>query len=282
MLIPYDRAGSFCVLTFAMDESADGQRKKVFVVGGFLGTPERWFDAERYWEARVKMDGLSYFHTGDCIKLSGEFEEWKTRYGKAEARRKANELLDDLKSIVKASQLQFACLVVPIADYAEVMAEPDGARVLESDPYLAAYREIIYRIARISGNSSNPRTVAYLFDEHTKAAQLVAGWSAFKSRHPVAAAFMGTIAPLDDKTSPCIQIADLIAHSTRKTYEERIDKNANDMTYMEEWKPMALWLTCWDKAYLREVVSYSVAVAEGKMMSAEREWDHMTTRSEGQ
>ncbi len=257
-----------------MDESADGQRKKVFVVGGFIGTKEHWVDVEGAWESRVKRDGLDYFRTSDCIKLTKEFEKWVSRYGKKEARRMANELFDDLKILLKSTELQFACLVVPMADYAEIAAEPEGRRVLDPDPYFSAYGELVYRIARIVGDSPDRDMVAYLFDEHSKAERLSARWSDFKHRHPRAAAHMATIAPLDDKVSPCIQIADLIAHNTRETFEDQMDRNDENMASLEEWKPMVLWLARWDKVYLREMVSTSIAVAEGRAHISERDWDH--------
>ena len=264
------REGEFFVWSISLDDSADGQRKKIFVVAGFLGDSEDWFEVERLWEKRIKSEGLSYFRATECYSLTGEFIKLVKQYGAPTARDKSGVLLDDLKLLIKSSNLQAFCLGVSIDDYKTVRDEPNGHLVLEQDPYIQAHKMLIYAVARVVRASESPSPVAFCYDEHSKAAMLQKDWAKFKENHPMAAECMATLMPLDDKTTPAVQAADLIAHSTKRYFENRIDKNipiqragsAVELAELAEWARSLCRVWFWEKNQLREFVSACVEVYE--------------------
>ena len=127
-----------------LDDSADHGRKTVFSVGGFVADSEKWFEFERHWERALKQAGVDYFRTYDCTNLQGEFQKKLVDvHGLTTARVIADALLADLKQIIATSDLFGFCLAVLMDDYRQVASEPDGAIVLNSDPYVYAHYQLI-------------------------------------------------------------------------------------------------------------------------------------------
>ena len=118
-----------------MDDSADQKRERIFVVAGFLGQSEVWFETGRHWKARLEKEGLDYFRATECHSLTGEFEKLK-KHGLDKARDIRDEMLSDLWSIVKAANLLGFCFLEPTPDYNEVLSEPYSEYVFEKDPYV--------------------------------------------------------------------------------------------------------------------------------------------------
>jgi hypothetical protein len=81
--------GNSLVFSISVDDSTDGQREKIFVVAGFLGDSQDWFEVERLWEKRVKEDGLSYFRATECFGLTGQFNELVRNTGLGRPEKKA-------------------------------------------------------------------------------------------------------------------------------------------------------------------------------------------------
>ena len=261
------------MFSISLDDSHDGQKKKIFVVGGFLGDSADWFEVERHWEKRVKDEELAYFRATECFSLRGEFQRLVTKYGAVQARKKSEVLLEDLKLIIKASNLRAFCLGISIEDYIAVRDEPDGHLVLQDDPYMHAHEVLIYDVARVVCASPYRSPVAFSYDEHNKAAALQGGWASYKERHPLAAECMATLMPLDDKKVPALQAADLIAHTTKRYFEFRIDNNLPmqragsevELAELKEWARQICRVWFWDKEHLREIVRDSVESVQKRL-----------------
>jgi len=252
------RKGKYCVFTFNMDDSADANRQKVVVVAGFVGDSSEWFDVERHWEERIHLEGLEYFRTTE-FRMS-----LKRKYGPQEGRERADGLLLDLKLIVKASNLEAFGLGVLMQDYIAVREEITDS-VLESDPYIHAHEHLIYQVAEAACAHPQKHGVAFIYDQHDKAKFLQAQWDEFKARNPLVSECMTTLAPMDDKTTPAIQVADLMAHTTKLYFEDRIDKelplvtfnSEKDMGPLQEWAKRLKSLIFWDKKFLRLMIQYN-------------------------
>jgi hypothetical protein len=53
--------------SISIDDSTDGLKKKIFVVAGFLGDSEDWFEVERHWEKELKMRGSRIFEPQNVL-----------------------------------------------------------------------------------------------------------------------------------------------------------------------------------------------------------------------
>jgi hypothetical protein len=246
-----------------MDDSADQKRIKIFVVAGLLGHSEDWFETERHWKMRLAKSGIAYFRTSNFSSLSdGGFRELVLKHGGETARKIANELFEDLKLILKSSNLAVSALGVLMKDYKKVLAEPDGSRVLQSDPFVHAHQQIICKMASIALETIDQRCIAFLYDQTNKAAAMQGAWDVFKERNPLTAQCMGVLSPLDDKVFPCIQMADIIANATKRMFEKKIDSGTPlrrisdrvELEAMSEWANRLGWIGFWDETYLRIMV----------------------------
>jgi hypothetical protein len=259
LLFPNDRSGQ--LLAFYMDDSADAKRQTVFVVAGIIADSEVWFEVERHWTRRLTDEGLSYFRATEFNSLTGEFRKLVAKFGPAEARRIATSLVADLKLIIKSANVSAFCFIGPLAPYRTVQATEYGAFVLQGDPYIQAHELIIFNVARSCAQNGVKPPVAYVFDEHSKAKELMSKWAEFKEHHPICAPWMGTLTAADDKRCPAIQMADLMANTTKRAFETIRSDSTAGLAELEEWRSILDWVAYWDEGYLRALVDASIDVA---------------------
>ena len=248
------------MLGFYMDDSADAERKTVFSVAGFIGEGKDWFDVERHWGARLAREGLDYFRTYDCINLQGEFQrKLVDRHGLTTARVIADAVLNDLKQIVATSNIYAYCLGVLMDDYLLVASEPDGEIVLDKDPYVFAHLQQIGLVLDEVHRFPRREIVAFLYDDHSKAALLGNSWSRFKDCNPNYAKSAGIFEPLDDKLHIPIQVADLLAHTTTRTFQQWPSDPDAAKSRLKDWLQSHLMQVAYANAeYLRLLVTENV------------------------
>jgi hypothetical protein len=255
------KKGAFCVFGCYIDDSAD-HKNTVFSVAGFVGESDVWFDVERHWERALKHAGVDYFRTTDCVNLlGGEFQRLADIHGLTTARVIADALLADLKQIIATSDIYAFSTAVLLEDYQQVLSEPDGAVVLYPDPYVFTHYQFIGVVLEEFLKSKRSEIRAFLYDESSKTYLMQAGWEGFKKENPNWAKYAGTLAPLDDKVSIPIQIADLLAYTTTKVYASASVEEAKNRgdKYLKSWlKGNLMRVVYCDAKYLRALVAENI------------------------
>lgn len=243
------------MLAFSMDESTDRKQEKLYVVAGFLGRPGEIWEAERHWSKRVRKEGIEYFRTNEYNTLTGEFAKLVCQSGREAARTRADELLEELWLIVKSVNIAGFCFLGPIPAYETVRAEPYSEYIYEKDPYIQVHQHLIYSVAyHVCENFKALGPVAFAFDEHCKSASLLSRWEDQKARSPIASQCMGTLAPLDDRKSPAIQMADLLANTAKRVFENQMHNPKAGVEALNRICGQSLeWLAAWNEDYLREL-----------------------------
>lgn len=252
------RRGEFLIVGLDLDDSADHKRTIVFSVGGFLGYPGEWFELERKWETRVKDDGLSYFRTADYASMGlgwgGEFDKLVDKHGLTTARVIADALVKDLKALIHKHKMAAFCLAVLMPDFRKVVSKLKRIP-FHKDPYIFAHHQLIGLVAEDVLKMKAPPVVAVAYDENSKSAELQRSWVPFKEANPTWGEALGTLAPLNDKLNPAIQIADLIAHTTTDTFRSRHKDPSAGIAELREWLPMLRRVAYVDEKYLRKVLA---------------------------
>lgn len=242
-----------------IDDSADHGRKTVLSIGGFVGEPEKWFDVERHWDRALKHAGVDYFRTYDCVNLQGEFQKKLVDvHGLTTARVIADALLEDLRQIAATSDIYAFSTAVLMEDYRRVLNEPDGAIVLNPDPFIYGHYQFIGLVLDEFLKFDRFEICAFLYDECSKAALMQAGWEGYKKENPNWARHAGTLAPLDDKVHIPIQVADLLAYTTTKVYASASLEEAKirGEQHLKTWlKKHLIRVAYCDAEYLRAVVA---------------------------
>ncbi len=242
-----------------IDDSADHGRKTVLSVAGFVGDSETWFDIERHWGRALKGAGVDYFRSYECINLEGEFQRKLVDvHGLTTARVIADALLADLKQIVATSDIYAFSTAVLMEDYRQVLSEPDGAIVLNRDPFIYAHYQLIGLVLDEFLKYPRFEVCAFGYDESSKAALMQSGWEGFKKENPNWGKHAATLFPVDDKRCIPIQTADLLAYTTTKVYASVTVEQAKEHgeKYLKSWlNKHIIRVTYCDAEYLRRIVA---------------------------
>jgi hypothetical protein len=245
-----------------MDDSADHGRKTVFSVGGFVGESGDWFEFNRHWDRALKRVGVDHFRAYDCINLEGEFRRKLVDiHGLTTARVIADALMPELKQIIATSNIYAYSLAVLMEDYRKVLAEPDGAIVLNPDPFISSHYQFIGLVLADFVEAPRFEVCAFLYDETSKAKLMQSGWDGYKEANPNWARHAATLGPMDDKTNSSIQAADLLAYTTTKVYESVPISEARTraQNLLKAWLPRQLIRVVYcDAGYLRSLVAANI------------------------
>src|SRR6267142_2451141 len=136
-----------------LDESADRERKHVFVVAGYLARQREWTEIERQWMLRLERENnpqpMKYFKSSECQRLTGEFARFrdKHKYPPPQGRIAANNVRDDLLGIMKSSRAVGFSVGVLLKDYRSIRRNARAKKVLPADPYLETYFQSMIQIA---------------------------------------------------------------------------------------------------------------------------------------
>jgi len=221
--------------------------------------PKSWFDLERHWDRALKHAGVSYFRTTECVNLlDGEFQRLADAHGLTTARVIADALLKDLKQIIATSDIYAFCTAVLMEDYRQVLSEPDGAIVLNPDPYIYAHYQFIGLVLAEFLKFERFEVCAFLYYETSKARLMQDGWEGYKKENPNWARHAGALAPLDDKLHIPIQVADLLAYTPTRVYASASVEEAKlrGEQHLKSWlKGHLIRVTYCDAEYLRAVVA---------------------------
>lgn len=210
------------VLKSYLDESSDGGNKEVFCVGAILANEVQFPPMENAWLERLRVpDDIPYFHASACNGVHEPFFKLRSKYG-ADAQAVVDQLRIDLESILLLHPWVGFGLGVHIPDYREVWEKnSDAKKLYEEDPTQAAYQQMFFEITKSAQSYSKDCQISFIVDNSTYSGRIADAFEATKINHPDLAASMTTIAPLDDKITPSLQMADLIASVYRKFFLER-------------------------------------------------------------
>ena len=122
----------------SIDDSADKNREKVIISALLLGDSEQWRTLVRPLKVLLAENGMEYFKSSECGRLDGQFRQFRNelKYPKPKGREAADGIRDELDQIIKRSEVVGLGVIVPVAVFNTVYAEPQYAAILSShDPY---------------------------------------------------------------------------------------------------------------------------------------------------
>lgn len=232
----------------AMDESADKEREHVFVVAGYLARQYDWIEIERQWTLRLDQESdprpMQYFTSSECMHLTGEFARFKDvrKYPKPRGREAAKRVRNDLMEIMKNASVGGFAFGLPMKVYRAVRRSARARKVLHSDPYVDMYTMTMIIIAGeledeyLEGVWPARETVAYLCDGHNKSADVQRIYDDLKNNNPNCARWMGSLSYMDNKKSPALQAADLLAAQCKDVLLEEFAKPRDDRRLRDTFK----------------------------------------------
>lgn len=235
-----------------LDESSDEKRKDVFCVGVLLTDEKHLQEIQDAWVRRLKTpDDIEYFRTS-CVKgVHKPFFKLRRKYGPT-AQSVTNKIRADLEAILISSTWIGFGIGILVSEYQEAWnSTPIVRRFFEKDPVEAAYSSIMLEVARAVRKNAHGHRVAYFIDESTYSDKIIAAFKATKINHPVIAKSMATIAPLDDKITPPLQMADLVASVIKDVFLHWLKMGRpKDVPLDTRWRNNIHLIGTWDKECL--------------------------------
>jgi len=199
------------------DESADEKCERAFCIGAIIAGGHHWKLIQEEWKKR--LNGLDYFSTKDHRALGGPFQKLIRECGSLNAARKrADAIRADLEDVLLSVDWWGGFgVVVPIADYRAIFHTSPFARHIYKDrgtPTVPAYSQMMFQIARTVRRETPGQRVAvgFYIDKSSDAEKIQNAHGAIKINHPtIGKSLVDPPVPLDDKLTPALQAADLLA-----------------------------------------------------------------------
>jgi hypothetical protein len=245
-----------------LDESSDEKRQQVFCVGGIIASAHHWAVIQKEWVKR--LDGIDYFSTKDWRSLGGPFRKLLRVHGSAAAARKvADKIRADLEDILLSVDWWGGFgLGVVISDYkdAEHVTPSVGLFFDGNDPTVPAYQQMMYQIARKARQQTPQQKIAVSFfiDESNYSERIQAAHAGIKINHPVIGRSLLTPpVPLNDKFTPALQAADLVAGIVKDGFLDWIRRGRprEEITLDKKWiGHFAEHIGIWDKSHTLRTV----------------------------
>lgn len=199
------------------DESADEKCEQAFCVGAIIAGAPHWALIQDEWKKR--LNGLDYFSAKDHRTLGGPFQKLIRECGSLNAARKKAELiragLEDV--LLSVDWWGGFGIVVPIADYREIFHTSPFARHIYKDrniPTVPAYSQMMFQIAFTARRETPGQEVgvAFYIDKSSDERKIQDAHRAIKIIHPtIGESLVAPPVALDDKVTPALQAADLLA-----------------------------------------------------------------------
>jgi len=207
-----------------IDDSADEKQEVVMVAGALMGTQKQCNELWRKWSACLRRHGIRYFKSSEYNRLDGQFERFHdaAKYPKPAGRDAARLIRDDLDAIVKQSSVLGIASVWPLPAYRTVVEEYRLAEKLNPDPFSAAMQSVMRECALVArdqlmrGKNEKANVVAFVCDDTDRAAQYAKAYAEFKAMNLLIQDALGGMVHLDDKKTPPLQAADMVASIGRE------------------------------------------------------------------
>jgi hypothetical protein len=243
------------LLSSYLDESADQKKKEALCIAGILIREDNLARIQEQWIERLRVAGIPYFHYTECKGLHGEFFSYRRKYG-TEAHQRADAVLEDLEGILLSASWGGFSAGVLVSEYMGILHDiPASKHIFREDPTEALYGQMLYEIARQVRRNAKGFQVAYFIDESSDFSKIYDMFEGTKANHPVIGRTMKTIAPLDDKDVPALQMADLFTGRIREGFIAWLKSGRPDNPIMDaKWNKHIEPTWIWDREHMIRLI----------------------------
>jgi hypothetical protein len=216
--------GRFVMIgTAYLDDSADANQSVAFVAAGFFCVDPEWKRLRREWRRILKPHGIRYFRATDCRNLQGGFANLKEKWGEARARQIADRIRQQLADLVENSGLLIGFgFGINMHDFWEVDAMPEARACTQwmrecHDYQTYAFRNMFCKITHtVMRLTTDENYLIFICDDSTHQRKIRRGFERVKKKYPELGERMLSLAPMDDKKIPELQMADFMADVARE------------------------------------------------------------------
>lgn len=254
-----------------IDDSKDQFQQDIVTAGAVIGAHGDWPHISQSWKARLRRDRLKYFRSTDYYSLRGEFELFRdpVKYPKPSGSNTAKALRDDLEKILRNAPVVGVGVAIPIKMYREFRESvPGAAQKFGSDIFYSALQTIMIECGWIVrdqlplGKNGKPNRLSFIYDKDERAAFYGALFDDFQQRNPIIGESMNGLVGMDDKTTPAVQSADMMASLTKELVSPllpMLNAKGSASTHTQGTAPRlqgtAYKIICWDWNWMETLLA---------------------------
>jgi hypothetical protein len=245
------KKGALAMLGMYLDDSKDGLQQVAVVSAGLVGTKIQWEQFWAAWNKRLKQDDIDYFKHKECHNLTGQFKKFRSLGPIPVARSAAEVIKNDLRGVIRSFGLSAFGVAVAMPDW-NALRDAPGSRDFFSHPYETAMQSVMFETIKHVRRSH--QVIHFWHDDGNDFPRLYEAYLDFKKKNPKIMKHVGGLRPLDDKITPPLQAADLIANEARKLASEWVTTRA--LPELSKLKACIPVVSVWDKDRLWSLYQY--------------------------
>lgn len=239
-----------------IDDSADRNREKVVISAALIANAQDWQGLRKSWRERLDQDELVYFKSSHCRTLNGQFHKFRSD---PQGKHKADRVAEDLDAIIKGRKILGVSCIIPVPLWKQLQADPEYAPVVADDPYMWAVQTVWMLCAQAMLKMGRGNIITFAHDNSDNFAFMHGLYKLFKQRNPKFGRVMAEFIPLDDKTNPPIQAADVAASVTQQLAVEWIDESLKPELKLKRLEESMYQIARWDEKFARLALNESLA-----------------------
>lgn len=257
-----------------IDDSKDRGANRVVVCAGFVAQLDRWSAFRRDWRRVCVDSGIEYYKSSECFSVNGQFKQFRTGpYADDKSRDHAQLIRGQLQEVVRQHvNLRGIGIAVDVPLYRHYQELPGAGDVLPVNPYKAALGSVMLQTVRYLKRIAKFPMVAFVHDDGDDFPEMYLSYQAFRKANKNTAKRLGGFTSADDKKTPELQLADMIANHTAHIAQQMPDLRREKL----ELKSNISDLGIWDESYLRNFLKYGLE-KRGKSLPFDLDDGEMST-----
>jgi hypothetical protein len=250
-----------------LDDSKDRGAQRIMTSAGFVASQQVWTRFRQDWKRVLASYGLEYFKSSECFSLTGQFASFrKNKYGRPEEKEAAQHVRSELQQVIADHRdIRGIGVVVQLEDYRRIAAMPEARDVLPENPYRSALCSVMFETVGYLRKIAPYPMVAFVHDEEDDFDDLRISYKEFRQLNKKTARCLGGFAAMDDKRTPELQAADLLASHTTFLAGKEPNLRAN----LLEMKRNISHLGVWNEEYILAVLKRGIMRRKGQPLPIE-------------
>lgn len=238
------RGNMFAIHDCYLDDSKDERQEFAYVCAGFFATEEVWGVFNKAWRKQLKADGIEYFKSSECKGLTGQFERLRDLPPPI-GREAAEAIKKRLQKVaIGIPKLQGVGVALPVEEFQAVLRH-ENASVVFPERYIYHRAFELTLLDASTTACKRPRDLmVFVHDDGQDFGQLLEIFKDFKRKNPNTGKHLTSFLPMDDKTTPPLQLADMFANSIQGLTVEFLNGREEapaDETFMFDRTGLKVW-----------------------------------------
>ncbi len=250
-----------------IDDSADQSKEIAAVAGAVLGDDRQWDRLTREWQERLDQEGVKYYRSTSLKSWRGPFfcYQDRSRYSVEQAREAEKKIRADLQAILRDSGVMGFAHYIPLEMYKRVRANvPMAAKVFPDDPFIPAIQSLVRDCAKeFRVHYGSEHQLAFVCDDGSSSHIILDVYKLFKRNNPDFGDLIGPLTFADDKVTPPLQAADMMAGIARDFAQEHLVKGAT--AHQGPLNSSIYFVRHWSERIMLDILDYQLRTAHERV-----------------